>query len=97
MISLDSMWKTYGLPVPEPEATFHPSRKWRFDFFFPSHKLAVEIEGGAWIQGRHNRAAGFIKDMEKYNAAAEMGIRILRYTSIDKIDFQQVRKSLSPL
>lgn len=59
------------------EYTFHPERKWRFDFFFPQPMLAVEIEG----MGRHQRIGGFIGDCEKYNAAAIMGIRVLRYTT----------------
>ena len=62
------------------EYQFHPKRKWRFDYAIPSKKIAVEIEGGAWINGRHNRASGFLKDMEKYNTAAAMGWRLLRAT-----------------
>ena len=62
------------------EYQFHPKRKWRFDYAIPSHKIAIEVEGGAWIDGRHNRASGFLKDMEKYNAAAVMGWRLLRVT-----------------
>lgn len=65
---------------PESEYRFHPTRKWRFDYAFPDHKIAVEIEGGVWVQGRHTRGSGFVKDMEKYNAAAELGWRVLRYS-----------------
>ncbi len=64
----------------EQEYRFHPIRKWRFDFAIPDYMIAIEIEGGAHVQGRHNRAAGFIKDMEKYNTAALMGWRIFRFT-----------------
>lgn len=72
--------KSYcGVDV-EQEYQFHPRRKWRFDYAIPAHKIAIEVEGGAWIDGRHNRAAGFIKDMEKYNNAAIMGWRLLRVT-----------------
>ena len=53
------------------EYRFHPTRKWRFDAAFPSEKVAVEIEGGVWKYGRHNRASGFLNDMEKYNEAAK--------------------------
>lgn len=62
------------------ELQFHPTRKWRFDYAIPAKKIAVEVEGGAWVQGRHNRAQGFIADMEKYNTAAAMGWRLLRAT-----------------
>lgn len=69
-----------GLPRPEPEYRFHPTRRWRFDFCWPAQKVALEIEGGVWKQGRHNRPKGFLKDIIKYNAAAILGWRILRVT-----------------
>lgn len=47
---------------------------------WPVFKIAVEIEGGVWVQGRHVRGAGFLRDAEKYNAAVLMGWRLLRYT-----------------
>lgn len=55
-------------------------RRFRFDFAFTERKLAIEVEGGVWIQGRHTSPQGFIKDMEKYNLACELGWQILRYT-----------------
>lgn len=64
---------------PEREYMFHPTRKWRFDFYFPAHRIAVEIEGG--YGGRHQRRAGFEGDAYKYNAAARMGILVLRFTT----------------
>ena len=67
--------------TPEREFRFQPDRKWRFDFFFPKSKLAVEIEGGTYQIGRHQRAGGFVEDCVKYNSAAIMGICVLRYTT----------------
>jgi very-short-patch-repair endonuclease len=66
---------------PVSEYRFHPLRKWRFDFFFPADSLAVEIEGGTWSNGRHSRGKGFEEDIRKYNAAAKMGIIVLRFTT----------------
>jgi len=68
------------IETPLTEYRFHPTRRWRFDFFFPEAKLALEIEGGIWVNGRHNRASGFLKDAEKYNEAAIMGYSLLRVT-----------------
>ena len=69
------------LPVPVREHKFHPTRKWRFDLAFLESKLAVEVEGGIWTYGRHNRAISFIKDMEKYNEACLLGWNLLRFTT----------------
>lgn len=66
---------------PEREFRFHPVRKWRFDFAFPIEKLAVEIEGGIWSGGAHNRGQHFQSDAEKYNAAIKLGWRVLRYST----------------
>ena len=67
-----------GLPEPLAEYRFHATRKWRFDFAYPDLKLAIEIEGGIWRRGRHNRASGFVRDAKKYNEAAIAGWRVLR-------------------
>lgn len=74
-------WAKTGMPAPEREYPFAKEfgRKWRFDFCWPSEKVAVEIEGGAWSGGRHTRGSGFKKDAEKYNAGVSLGYRILRY------------------
>lgn len=60
------------------EYKFHPSRKWRADYAIPEHKILIEVEGAVWVQGRHTRGSGFVKDMEKYNAATSLGWAILR-------------------
>lgn len=65
------------------EYQFQPEKEWRNDFAWPDHHLAVEIEGGSWIYGRHNRAAGFQKDMDKYNTLAILGWHLLRFTPQD--------------
>lgn len=70
--------KAEGL-TPTREFTFHPRRKWRFDFAFPDKMIAVEIEGVGG--GRHQRIGGFIGDCHKYNAAALLGWRVFRFTT----------------
>lgn len=69
-----------GIPAPETEFAFHPTRRWKFDYAWSSFRIALEVEGGIWTGGRHNRAAGFLADIEKYNAAAIIGWRVLRTT-----------------
>ncbi len=70
-----------GGPPPEIEYRFHPPRRWRFDLAWPSHRVAVEYEGGTWTRGRHTRPAGYSADCEKYNAAVMAGWHVLRYTA----------------
>ena len=60
------------------EYRFCKSRRWRFDYAIPAYKIAIEVEGGVWTQGRHTRPRGFLKDMEKYNTAALFGWRVFR-------------------
>lgn len=71
-----------GVPRPEFEYRFKPDRRWRFDLAwdFPDPegvKLAVEVQGGIWSGGRHNRGAAMLKEWEKLNSAACLGWRIL--------------------
>lgn len=72
--------RSEGLPAPTPEYRFHPVRRWKFDYAFPTQMVAVEVEGGAWTRGRHTRGAGFIADMEKYNEAAIRDWCVIRVT-----------------
>ncbi len=74
--------KMLGLPEPKREFRFHDTRKWRFDFAFPDLKIAIEVEGGTWMKkSRHTSGAGFAKDCEKYNEAALLSWRVLRFPS----------------
>lgn len=86
--------EAYGIEEPEAEFKFHPIRKWRADFAWKKQRLLVELEGGAFTQGRHTRGAGFVKDLEKYNAAVELNYKLLRYIP-SKIDYQQIKRVLN--
>lgn len=81
-LELEMQWQIAAakLPKPVPEYLFHQTRKWRFDFCWPELKLALEVEGGNWKQGRHTRGSGFEEDCEKYCEAAIAGYRLLRAT-----------------
>jgi very-short-patch-repair endonuclease len=61
------------------EVCLIPGRKWRVDFLLGN--LVVEVEGGTWIQGRHNRGSSVEKDFEKYNALTLAGFSVLRFTT----------------
>lgn len=65
------------------EFRFDEKRRWRFDVAWPDRKLAVELHGGTWQQGRHQRGAGFTRDREKMRAAIAQGWRVLEFTDQD--------------
>jgi len=62
------------------EYKFCPTRRWRADFAWEKERLIVEVEGGAYTQGRHVRGKGFENDCEKYNWASLHGWTVLRFT-----------------
>ena len=64
------------------EYRFHPTRKWRFDFAIPEKKVALGYEGVMSAKARHTSVTGYTKDAEKYNAAALLGWKVLRYTAL---------------
>jgi hypothetical protein len=66
--------------MPIAEFRFAPPRRWRFDFAFLGEKLAVEVQGGIFTQGRHTRGPALLKEFEKLNAAAALGWRVLFVT-----------------
>jgi hypothetical protein len=59
------------------EDVFARPRRFRFDFRI-SDDLAVEVDGGGWINGRHSRGSGMLTDCEKFALAAARGIRVIR-------------------
>ena len=72
------LWRALGGPDLVKEYRFHQARKWRADFAHLPSRTLIEIEGGIWVNGRHNRAAGFAADLEKYLEAALAGWRVVR-------------------
>jgi very-short-patch-repair endonuclease len=76
-------WRAFGNGSElYPEYRWHPKRRWKADYALPFHRILIEIEGGAWSdkRQRHTWGTGFEKDCEKYNEAAILGWRVLRFT-----------------
>lgn len=82
-ILIEDVKRSAFLPAPVLEFRFHPERKWRFDAAWPEWRVAVEIEGGVWKMGRHQRPRGFQADLDKYNYAAIIGWFVLRFSVKD--------------
>ena len=86
--------------APTPCAT-SGVRQWRIDYYFEANgrRVALEVEGGIWTQGRHTRGSGFKRDMEKYNTLTAAGIMLLRTTPKDLLTsqtFELIKKTLLP-
>jgi hypothetical protein len=65
------------------EHKFCEFRKWRFDFFIKGLNTAIEYEGIFSEKSRHTSKMGYAADCEKYNQAAKMGIKVLRFNAKD--------------
>ena len=71
--------RSYGIPVVRQQAfAEHLGRAFRFDFSFPEHRLAVEVDGAV-----HRIKARFRADLERHNLAQVLGWRVLRFSTAD--------------
>ena len=77
---LDTIIISALFPGVQPEFRFC-DRRWRFDYAWPDRKIALELEGGTWVGGRHTRGAGYRNDCRKYNRAAVLGWIVIRATT----------------
>lgn len=75
------LWVMLGGPELKPQHKFEPTRRWRSDFAHIASCTLIEIEGGLYQQGRHQRLHGYQADCEKYNWATMAGWRVVRLTS----------------
>ena len=82
---------------PHPQHYFHPTRRWRFDFAWPEYKLAVEIHGGIFIRGGHNRPIQQTKDWEKQREAVRLGWRVLPFGTLDCKDMAWVVQTVAEI
>ncbi|NBW15789.1 MAG: hypothetical protein EBR82_48165 [Caulobacteraceae bacterium] len=77
------LWRSLGGCELKKEYQFAPKRKFRMDYYGETNgkRFCVELEGGIYVRGRHTRPSGFLRDMEKYNLAAQLGIFVFRIPS----------------
>lgn len=77
----------------ERERIWHPTRKWRADYFLPDQTPPVIVEyDGLMRHGEnhgHASITGIMRDQEKANEAQAMGFRIYRANAktVDSGDF----------
>lgn len=80
-----------GIPSPTFEYKFHDKRKWRLDLCWLDVSIAVEVNGGVWTYGRHNRAATYIEDLYKLNEATRYGFKVFQFIT-EQVESGQAAK-----
>lgn len=57
------------------------NRLFRADFYLPKYKTIIEVNGGQFVFGRHNRGGkGYENDLTKLNLAQKHGFKIYQFT-----------------
>jgi very-short-patch-repair endonuclease len=67
--------------MPQRQYRFDPSRKWEADFCWPARLLIVEVDGGVFVNGGHNRGKAYTDDRERDAEAMCHGWKVLRVTT----------------
>jgi hypothetical protein len=73
--------KAAGLPEPVAQYRLIPGRRFRADFAWPDRKLWLDVQGGQWVNGHHNRGSSVEGDAEKVSLASILGWRPLIATT----------------
>lgn len=61
---------------------FIEGRRFQADFWFPHLRLALEVDGGVWMnKSGHTSGVGYTSDRERDVEALLQGILTVRYTS----------------
>lgn len=76
-MALVTRLERHGLPLGAGQYRFVPGRLYRFDRAWPEQFVAVEIQGGLWVNGAHSRGSGVERDCVKLSIAAALGWRCL--------------------
>ncbi len=79
-----TLWKQLKPDLPEPVREYlfaRPYKNWRIDFAWKDQFIGLELQGGSWKGGRHNRGAGMTEDYKKFNWGLLHGWRIVLVTS----------------
>lgn len=98
-ITFASLWVAYYPEIDlHSEHRFAPPRRFRFDFAHLPSKIAIELQGGIFIDNtRHINGAALVKEHEKLNLAASLGWRIF-YVSTktvnDQLIYEQIAKAI---
>lgn len=90
------LWTLHQGPRLEEQYPFVLGRKFRADFAFVPAKLAIELDGGIWKSGGHNRGSGYKRDRRRDFEAYLNGWKILRLTG-DMINGEHLTRLIKHL
>lgn len=76
---LQILRKTTGLEWIS-EYRFHPPRRWRFDYACLELMIAVEVNGGNFVGGKHSNPVALGKEYEKVGQAGADGWIVITCT-----------------
>lgn len=89
------LWSNEHALTLEMEYRFCQDRGWRFDYCWPAIKVAVEFNGGIFMQkSGHSNVKGLHRDSEKINRAIVEGWRVLQVTALN---YTTVLKTLNEI
>lgn len=75
----DLMWEELFPELDlETEVRLVPKRRFKFDYYCPLSKCAIEIQGQIWQTGGHNTGKSLLRDYEKYNLAQSLGYTVFQ-------------------
>jgi len=81
-----------GIPEPVFEYRFC-ERMWRWDIAWVPQKLSCEVNGGVFVQGRHNRGAALLEEYAKLSRGAALGWRVI-FTTPDRLMTQATAETI---
>jgi len=76
------MHRECKIPEYVKELKFDTERRWKADWAIPELKTLIEYEGLISKKSRHTTISGYSNDTIKYNKAAILGWKVLRYTAL---------------
>lgn len=78
---LDQWIIDLSLPSPQKEHRPGIAKKFRLDYAWPEHKIAVELNGGTFQRMGHSTGRGIQRDYVKLNYCQILGWLVIQFDS----------------
>jgi len=81
LLQLIKVIDPYSVAEVNYSAIMPTKRRFRADYYIPKLSVLIEVNGGQYVTGRHNRGGtGYETDLTKLNLASANGFTVLQYT-----------------